>query len=67
MFSLLEEEKDDLRPESVMMQGDSDQHIPCLRGSRNKLHEEVKNSLGFRQGGSKKGESVLGFKRKVDI
>lgn len=30
-----------------MMQGDSDQHIPCLRGSRNKLHEEVKNSLGL--------------------
>ena len=25
-----EEENDDLRLESVMMQGDSDQHIPCL-------------------------------------
>lgn len=47
VFLSPEEEKDDLRPESVMMQGDSDQHIPCLHGSRNKLHEEVKNSLGF--------------------
>ena len=50
-----------------MRQGDSDQHIPCLVAKEiNCGPRRSRIPQAFREGGSKKGESVLGFKRKVD-
>lgn len=51
----------------MMIQGDSD-HIFCLHNRRNKVpREDVEKHLGFLDSEvSKKGESVLGFKGKVD-